>query len=142
MTAVTTLAEEEVAARHRFFVAWFTGRGPDAALAEAARAFAPDMCRIGPDGRVQSAEEVLTMLRAARATHADDFVIRIEIRESRSLADGLVLVVYDELQSESRRHTARRASALFSVDPEAPGGVAWRHLQETWIAPAPSAPPD
>jgi hypothetical protein len=142
MTDVAALAEAEVEARHRFFVAWFIGQGPDAALEESARAFAPDMRRIAPDGRVQSADEVVAMLRAARSTHAADFSIRIEVRQSRSLTDGLALVVYDELQSEGGRRTARRASALFGVDPGAPGGVAWRHLQETWIDPAPGAPPD
>jgi hypothetical protein len=141
MTDVATLAEEEVAERHRFFVAWFTGRGPDAALEESARAFAPDMRRIAPDSRVQTAGEVVAMLRSARAIHAADFAIRIEIRESRALSDRLALVVYDELQSEGDRRTARRASALFGVDPGAPGGVAWRHLQETWIDPAAGAPP-
>jgi hypothetical protein len=141
MTGVTTLAEDEVTERHRFFVAWFTGRGPDAALEESARAFALDMWRIAPDGRVQSTEEVVAMLASARGTHAADFAIRIEIRESRALGDQLALVVYDELQSEGGHRTARRASALFGVDPGAPEGVVWRHLQETWIDPAPGAPP-
>jgi len=141
MTELETLAVEEVIARHRFFVTWFTGRGPDSALDEAARAFAADMRRIGPDARVQTADEVVAMLRSARGTRADGFAIGIDVQASRRLADGLALVVYDELQSDGAARTARRASAIFGADANAPGGVAWHHLQETWIDPAPGAPP-
>ncbi|EYD76023.1 hypothetical protein Rumeso_02452 [Rubellimicrobium mesophilum DSM 19309] len=141
MTELEALALEEVAERHRFFVDWFTGRGPEMALEECARAFAPDFRRIGPDAREQAADEVVAMLRAARGRRGAGFVIRVVPRATRDLGGGLALVVYDELQEDGAERTARRASALFAADPSAPGGVVWRHLQETWIDPAPGAPP-
>jgi len=135
MSGIDALASAEVVARHDFFVAWFTGNADAAAMEEAARAFAPDMRRIGPEGRVQDAGEVIAMLRAGRATRAEGFAIRVEVREARALGGGLALVIYDEHQADGAARTARRASALFGVDAAAPGGVAWRHLQETWIDP-------
>ena len=137
MSDVAALARVEVVARHDFFVAWFTGHAAVAAMDEAARAFASDMGRIAPDGRVQDRGEVVAMLRAAGGTRGPSFAIRVEVREARVLGQGLALVVYDEHQVLDGTRTARRASALFGLDARAPGGVAWRHLQETWIDPAP-----
>ena len=136
MSDVAALARVEVVARHDFFVAWFTGRAAAAAMGEAARAFAPDMRRIAPDGRVQDAEEVVAMLRAAEGTRGPSFTIHVDVREARALGQGLALVIYDEHQMLDGTRTARRASALLGLDASAPGGVAWRHLQETWIDPA------
>lgn len=125
-------ARAEVIARHDFFVGWFTGQLPQAAMDASARAFAPDMQMIPPDGRMIDAAQVIAMLQAARGMRAADFSIRVEIGSARLLG-ALALVVYDEHQSLEGRHTSRRSSALFSADPDAPEGVVWRHLQETWI---------
>lgn len=134
---MAALAREEVVARHGFFVAWFTGEAGAAAMEESARAFAPDFCRVGPDGRVQDAEEVIAMLRGAQATREADFAIRVEVHDARALGTDLALVLYDEHQAlDGAARPARRASALLGLDPHAPSGVAWLHLQETWIDPA------
>jgi len=53
---------------------------------------------------------------------------------ARELGEGIVLVVYDEHQVIDGQKSARRSSAVFSADPEAPEGVVWRQLQETWIS--------
>lgn len=135
---MATLAREEVAARHGFFVRWFTGRAEEAAMEEAARAFAPDFRRLAPDGRVQDRGAVIAMLREARGTRERGFAIRVEVHDARALGADLALVLYDEHQAEGgAARPARRASALLGLDARAPGGVAWRHLQETWIDPAP-----
>jgi hypothetical protein len=73
------------------------------------------------------------MLRNARAKRASDFVIRVAVREARLLGDA-ALIVYDEHQESAGVKTARRSSALFTADPDAPEGVVWRHLQETWLS--------
>ena len=114
------------------------GRAEEAAMEESTRAFAPDFRRVAPDGRVQGRGEVIAMLRQARGTRERGFAIRVEVREARSLDADLALVLYDEHQVEGgAARPSRRASALLGLDARAPGGVAWRHLQETWIDPAP-----
>ncbi|MDW4499996.1 hypothetical protein R5H30_18530 [Sulfitobacter sp. D35] len=134
MADLSAAAEAEIRARHDFFVAWFTGRASKDEMQRAAQAFAPDMQRIGPEGEAQDADAVIAMIRAAEGRIDGVFEIDIEVETVRRLSDNLILVVYIERQSIDSRTTARRSTALFSPDPDAPEGVVWRHLQETWIA--------
>tara|TARA_R110002049_G_scaffold10127_3_gene50432 strand:- start:142344 stop:142739 length:396 start_codon:yes stop_codon:yes gene_type:complete len=128
---IVALAQAEVVARHDFFVAWFTGRSDDTAMDATARAFAPDMQMIPPDGKLATAPQVIAMLRSARNSRGDDFAIRIEFISARKIGDW-ALVVYDEHQSTDSTTSQRRSTALFSADATAPTGVVWQHLQETW----------
>lgn len=129
---ILAAARAEVIARHAFFVGWFRGKLPDAAMAAAERVFAPDMRMIPPDGTVLHRADVMAMLQAARNTRTAGFVIEVDVREARMLGD-MALVIYDEHQVIEGVKTARRSSALFSVDEGAPEGVVWRHVHETWI---------
>ncbi len=130
-------AEAEIAARHRFFVEWFKGTAEDTAIEDCARSFAPDFQMITPDGQQHSRDTVLSMLRGARGSRQGrTFAIEVETRHATPLAADLVLIVYDELQWTDDGRTARRSTAIFGANASAPGGVLWRHLQETWIAPA------
>ncbi|WP_420407326.1 hypothetical protein [Hoeflea sp.] len=126
-------ARAEVVNRHTFFVEWFTGRAPEAEMEVSARAFADDMRMVEPDGSMIDAEQVKTMLRGARGKRSDGFEIRVDLIEARMLGEAAALVVYDEHQVIDGAKTARRSSAIFSEDKDAPEGVVWRHLQETWI---------
>ena len=126
-------APAEVIARHAFFVEWFTGRADAAAMEASARAFAPDMRMVAPDGRVMTTAQVVAMLRTAQATRAPDFQIAVVVHDLRIVGE-LALVVYDERQSTGGATTLRRSTALLSADAGAPEGAVWRHLHETWIA--------
>ena len=44
-----------------------------------------------------------------------------------------VLLQYVEQQYRDGRTTRRLSTALFTAEPDAPCGVVWRHLQETWM---------
>lgn len=129
---ILAAARAEVINRHAFFVGWFTGKLPDAVMADAARVFAPDMRMIPPDGTVLHRADVMAMLQAARNTRTAGFVIEVDVRDARMLGD-MALVIYDEHQVIEGVKTARRSSALFSADEGAPEGVVWRHVHETWI---------
>ena len=124
-------ATAEVIARHAFFVNWFTGRCDAPEMDSSARAFAPDMLMISPDGSMATAPQVVAMLQSARASRDPDFAIQIEVVATQPLGD-LALVIYDEHQQTRGVKTQRRSSALFSPDSQAPQGVVWRHLHETW----------
>jgi hypothetical protein len=129
-----TLAWDEIVVRHAFFVDWFTGTGPETAMDETARCFAPDFHMIAPDGSQLDREAVLSMLQNARGSRTSGhFAIEVEMRRTVRPGPDLALVVYDELQRTDEGQTKRRSTALFSSDPQAPGGVVWRHLHETWI---------
>lgn len=126
-------AAREIVARHEFFVDWFAGRLEDSAFAAALAAFEPDFHRIDPDGALQDHEGLTSMLAAARGRFTEGFAIAIQdvavLRETSEDA----LMTYVERQEHAGRTTFRRAGALFSRNADAPLGVAWRFVQETWI---------
>lgn len=127
-------AKAEVIKRHEFFVEWFTGRGSEAEMEISLRAFAPDMTMIEPDANMIGQAEVIAMLRSARGKRPADFAIRVELVAARQIGHDAALVIYDEHQVIDGDRTARRSSAVFTADADAPEGVVWRQLQETWIA--------
>jgi hypothetical protein len=127
-------AQAEVVNRHHFFVEWFTGRASEAELEVSLRAFAPDMVMIEPDANTIGRDEVAAMVTNARGKRPADFEIRVELISARLIDSATAAVVYDEHQVIDGVKSARRSSAVFSADPDAPEGVVWRHLQETWIA--------
>jgi uncharacterized protein (TIGR02246 family) len=126
-------AQAEVVNRHHFFVEWFTGRASEAELSSSLRAFAPDMVMIEPDSNTIGTDEIVAMVTNARGKRPADFEIRVELIAARQIGDDIALVIYDEHQVIDGEKSARRSSAVFSADPDAPEGVVWRQLQETWI---------
>lgn len=126
-------AQSEVIKRHEFFVEWFTGRASEADLTFSLRAFAPDMVMIEPDANTTGTKEIAAMITGARGKRPADFEIRVELIAARQLGESIALVVYDEHQVIDGQKSARRSSAVLSADPDAPEGVVWRQLQETWI---------
>lgn len=126
-------AQAEVIKRHDFFVEWFTGRAEEADLSASIRAFAPDMMMIEPDSNTIGTEQIVGMITSARGKRPADFEIRVELIAARQISDDVALVIYDEHQVIDGLKSARRSSAVFSADPNAPEGVVWRQLQETWI---------
>lgn len=128
------LALEEVIGLHEFFVAWFRADGgavPDFRLCEGA--FAPDFRMIAPDGRAHTRDEVLSRLRNARGAMREDFRIRILDAHTVWTDGTAVLLEYVEEQYRDGRTTRRWSTGLFSRSLEAPRGIEWRHLQETWM---------
>ena len=133
MVDLIARAQAEVVNRHHFFVEWFTGRASEAELEASLRAFAPDMMMIEPDANTIGTDDIVAMVTNARGKRPADFEIRVELISARLIGSDIVAVVYDEHQVIDGERSARRSSAVFSADPEAPEGVVWRHLQETWI---------
>ena len=126
----------EIEELHRFFVAWMTGAcAKDAASYDRVRSvLAPDFVIISPNGVTTRCEPLLDELYAAHARRADDpgFAIWIKQATQRWSGNGHALLAYEEWQSAEGSQTARISTALFEAAPDAPCGVRWRHLQETW----------
>lgn len=129
MTPLAQAAAREVVELHAFFVEAFTGRNRDFGRAE--RALAPDMLMVTPDGvRVERAQIMAGLLNAKAR---DDFRITIRDIEPVSESERGVLLQYVEEQYRDGETSLRVSVALFEAAPEAPCGVVWRYLQETWI---------
>lgn len=130
MTSLADAAAREVIDLHAFFVDAFTGRKRDFRRAE--QAFSPDFVMVTPDGRRVNRVQVLDALAKARAR--PDFRIAIHDIWPISETAGSVLLHYIEEQYRDGETSKRVSVALFEAAPDAPCGVVWRYLQETWIA--------
>lgn len=130
MTPLAGSAAREVVELHAFFVEAFTGRNRDFNRAE--QALAADMLMVTPEGRRVTRAQIMAGLTNAKAR--GDFRITIRDIKPVSEAGQSVLLQYVEEQYRDGETSERVSVALFEAAPEAPCGVVWRYLQETWIA--------
>jgi hypothetical protein len=129
MTSLAAAAAREVVEIHAYFVELFTGRSRDFSRCE--QAFSPKLEMVTPEGRLVTRAQILNGLN--RATARADFRITIsDIAPVREDAAS-VLLRYIEEQYRDGETTRRLSIALFEAASDAPCGVAWRYLQETWI---------
>jgi hypothetical protein len=124
----------EIVSLHRVFEAVLGAPGEDdAGRFEAA--FAPGFAMVMPGGRRLDRAEVLDFLRSARGARGPGFRIAVEEVAVLHAAPPLMLMHYVERQwLADGVETARRAAALFRVEP---AGPRWLFVQETWITPPP-----
>jgi hypothetical protein len=130
---IADLAGQEVVALNAFFAAWLREGDAPMDFSEVEQAIGGDFRIISPDGSTEEREEVLSSIRNSRGSRGADF--RIEVLDPRTIWTGesAVLLEYTEQQYRAGRTTRRRSTALFLANPSAPRGVAWHHLQETWL---------
>lgn len=138
---------QEVHDLHAFFTNWFTARVPDTddVYARMASALHPDFALVSPGGELTAAAPLLAQLRSAYGCFAetlDEFRIEVAAIHGAAVADGVLLMTYEEWQTGTAHGTrGRQSSALFLADERAPNGVVWRHVHETWLPTASSPPP-
>ena len=127
-------AAREVIGLHDFFCAWLRpANGADLDPGRFERALAPGFRLIGPDGSVRDRETVVAWLHQMRGSRGADF--RMEVTDFHAVwskGDALLLE-YVETQYLQGETTRRQSTALLCRAPAAPLGIAWVHLQETWL---------
>lgn len=136
MAAVDLLAAArlEVVELHRFFEGWLGGTlsGDESNFARLSGALAEDFEMVAPNGRLIGRTDLLEELRGA-AGGQPGLRIWTESEAPRVVAPGLVLVTYQEWQSiPDGEPRGRSSTALLRVRGDAPGGLEWLHLHETW----------
>ncbi len=140
MTAdVGEACRQELHRLHRAIVDWTTGAVPNTEenFAAFADSFAPDFVIINPEGVAETVGAVVPRFRARHGERAAlDFRIRITDEDVRFVRDQLCLIVYQEhwLHGDAAQSVIL-SSALLQMEASRPGGVAWRHLHETWLKP-------
>lgn len=128
-------ARLEIVELHRFFEGWLGGALPadEPSFTRLTRALAEDFEMIGPDGRLIPRAVLLEELRVA-AGGQPGLRIWTEHESPRVVGGGLVLATYHEWQSLPDGEPRGRASTvLLRVRAQAPGGLEWLHVHETWI---------
>ena len=130
------LAQQEVIDLHDFFTLWFrpvAGQPPALTLGRCSAALADDFRQIAPDGSLYQRAPLLARLGQARGSRPAGFTIAVEVINVIWSTDDAVLLDYVERQYGHGQETQRRSTALLTRSAAAPGGVVWRHLQETWL---------
>jgi hypothetical protein len=133
------LAIREVVELHEFFLAWLrphnlpgtNGSQLDPGRFE--RAFDPEFRLVGPDGGVRDRAAIVGWLHDLKEGRGADF--RMEVSDFRAVwqQDDAILLEYVETQYLQGKTTQRQSTALLKRTPEAPAGITWVHLQETWL---------
>lgn len=123
--------EREIEGLHAVFESWFADG--DGEMDRARRALGPDFEMVTPEGELRPREAVLSGIRSTEGSHDPAFAIEIRNVAVVDCEGDRCLVRYEEHQSGGGVKTARVSTALFAPDPDAPEGVRWVHLQETWL---------
>ncbi|NQV05540.1 hypothetical protein HQ535_03240 [bacterium] len=109
---------EEVNALHGEFERLLRGEGSDD-FSRIEASLASEFSFISPGGDEIDRTRLLAGLHAARGTR--HIRIRIENGAVRWSADGTALATYEEWHDHGSHSTARRSTALLTVDGETPG---------------------
>jgi hypothetical protein len=127
-------AEREIRELHAFFEVWFRGGidGTDKEFARFSDALADSFTFIAPTGDSLNRAQILD---GVRQTYAGDPDARVWIENVRILSDSDSLVVarYDEWQELGGEIRARVSTVVFSRDANAPHGLRWMTVHETWL---------
>ncbi len=134
--AMDDACKKEVIELHRFFQDWNQGKlaKTEDQFRRFSGAVASDFEIVSPGGGSMSKTEILGRVREGHgSSQGTDFRIWIENFSSRPIGDGLLLVTYEEWQSQDGKDIGRVSTAVFRREPGAPNGVVWLHVHETWL---------
>jgi hypothetical protein len=128
------MAQDEVVALHEFFVQWMR-QGSKIAIdfSVCEDALAPDFEMVTPAGMLATRATLIDRLRRARCSLPPDFAIDVVDAQPIWQGRGEVLLKYIERQRRLGQITRRRSCALLTREPEAPRGMLWRYVHETWM---------
>ena len=123
----------EIVELHQFFESYFLGTIGADEVGRLERALAPDFTIIGPGGAESTRAQTLA---AVLGGHAHTSSLAISIVDARLLLDQANVVVaryveHHELDAGTNR---RLSTVAFSRSPEAPNGLLWHTVHETWLA--------
>jgi hypothetical protein len=124
----------EIVDLHQFFEDWFSGKLDltDANFRRFESVIADGFALIDPGGVITERETLIPRLRAAHNTRPNVRVWIENIRLHHYVGD-ILLVTYEEWQESGDQTTARLSTALFRDKPDAPNGLEWLHVHETWL---------
>lgn len=124
----------EVLELHAFFQQWFNGQVPRSPVSvrRALGAMAPSFTLIAPDGGELNREKLALLLRDGWSAQRD-MIIEVRHLAPVWVGDGAALLDYEEWQCAGGNWQGRKSTALLRTDDDAPNGVVWVHVHETWL---------
>ena len=120
----------EIEELHQFFEGWFLGT--EASMQRVESVFAPEMSFVGPNGVESNRAETLQMIRDGRA-HTTQLEIATTDHRLIHRGDDTLVASYVEHHQLTESSNRRLSTVVFLPEPEAPNGLVWLRVQETWI---------
>ena len=126
--------ERTIVELHAVFEQWFRAERDD--IARVHETLHDAFTFITPQGACVDRASLMANLATARGAR----MLRIRVRDVRVLWVGAdtAVATYEEWHDHDAYTTGRASTAVFAIDADAPHGVRWRHLHETWIKPPPA----
>ncbi|MCC5857816.1 MAG: DUF4440 domain-containing protein [Ectothiorhodospiraceae bacterium] len=125
--------ECEILDLHAFFQDWFRGDAEDAAFSRLEATLADDFVIVTPQAR---SVERSGIIEGVRSQHGCDPRAELAIRRVRlrSVRESIAVFTYEEWQGRyGRPTTGRLSTVVFARRDEAPHGLVWLHVHETWL---------
>lgn len=129
--------EDEVLGLHRFFERWFSGRCDPEEIGRLSGVLSERFLMVTTAGETFDRRSLVASLyqrHGSQPPPAGAYAIEIRNLKERFRAGGHCLVTYEEWQQVDGESRGRLSSALFRERSDAPHGVEWVHLHETWLA--------
>jgi len=124
--------EREIVELHQFFQDWYRGRD-DVDFERFNRALSPGFVIVMPDARILGREVIVDAVRQQRDSDPE---ARLEIRNVQLHMAGKdhAVLTYEEWQGRGGDPMRGRLSTVvFTFDNDAPNGLIWLHVHETWL---------
>lgn len=133
--ALRARCEDEVTDLHRFFQEWYRGtiEAGGEGFSRMSDVLTEGFHLITPDGALVGRSEILGAVRGAHGSRGPDFTIRTGECRFRAGGRGLGVVTYEEWHEDGDTRRGRISTAVFQDRADAPNGVEWVHVHETWL---------
>lgn len=126
--------QAEIERFHDHLVEWFTGTAAETEFEGLEGALAPDFEMVTPEGNRRPRPAVLDGIRESYGRYeSSGFDIDIRSVELLHEMGDYASVRYEEWQELPADTTGRLSTVLFRAEPDAPGGLLWVDLHETWL---------
>lgn len=122
--------QREIIELHDVFEAYFLGHHDDVTRVEAV--LADDFTFVGPDASSTDRAGTLAAIVAGH-NHTASLEIRTVDHELVLESGGIICAQYIEEHHLADRVNRRLTTAIFSESVNAPNGLMWRRVHETWI---------
>lgn len=136
MSDLAQRVDAEIRSLHAEFERWLRGEGSRDYFDRIRSALADDFTFVAPNGDIVERDQLLADL--ANGWGARQIRIRIEATEVRWASEQHTLATYEEWHDHDDYTTARVSTVLFEANDDAPHGLVWRHVHETWKIRPPS----